>query len=470
MHFEARSAAAFLTTVKWSRRFGISFLVCLLFATSARSERFSDDYGHECATLWRDRNFEFVTAGLCLASPLGRAVFSDHSCTTSDASSIALSEAALARVRTIQRREVFLGCLIDTAAETLEAAARNLVVNPGETGRAVREDADHVNVRAGPSTTFEVIDEIALGTPITVLERGLNPQGTHRWLRVSYPSTADGGDLEGFVYFRQVEAVISVDKGPGPWAAPFEDFPPGAETAATAVAWEIDPALIEKAPEGLARETLEVIFDEGPNFAGTAILTIWGCGTSCAAGGVLDLLTGTWADLPFVIHGDLGQDAPLVDYRPDSTLLVATGWLDDEELGAFPYHWNGHELYALAAAEDPPPPMTEQLRHGLDALEAGRPEEAIRRYRRALIDAQEGAVRVEALHGIAVAAREIGRLDKGLGAAYRAQEIDGNDPRIREYVASHDAAYLVANPPPTEFEAIAAPTLDNLDDLLGLLD
>ena len=340
------------------------------------------------------------------------------------------------------------------------------MVNPGETGQAVRQDADHVNVRSGPSTTFEVIDEIALGTAITVLERGLNPQGTHRWLRVSYPSAADGRDLEGFVYFRQVEAVET----PLHWTPPFEDFPPPAETAADTIELQMDPALILQAPEGLARETLEVVFDEGPNFAETAILTMWGCGAGCAAGGILDTATGVWADLPFIIQSDLGQDKPLLDYRHDSTLIVATGWLDEDELGTFPYHWNGHAIVALNDEPQPRPTTAQQTELALAALRDGLHEEAISRFRRTLLYLQEDEERVEALMGIAIAARELGQFDKGLGVAYRAQQIDQTDPRVREYVASHESAQLAANPPLTEFEQIAAPALDGIEDLLGLLE
>ncbi|MCC5967254.1 MAG: SH3 domain-containing protein [Natronohydrobacter sp.] len=442
-------------------------MLLALVPAAAHAEPYDDAVVVECANLWHDRNLKFVRAGLCLGSPLGQAVFAAHSRRTTDAAAITLSDAARARISAIQQREVKLGCMIDTEAETLQDAARNLAVNPGETGQAVREDADHVNVRAGPSTAFEVIDEIALGTPMTVLERGLNPQGTHRWLRVSYPSAAGGRDLEGYVYFRQVEAIAR----PSRWTPPFKDFPPPDQTAATNTEWRLDPELIAVVPEGLARETLEVYFDDGPNFAESTILTIWGCGTGCAAGGILDLANGVWADLPFIIESDLGQDVPLLDYRSDSTLIVANGWRHDEELGVFPYHWNGHEVYALTDTPEPRPSTIDQWQRVQSAFAEVEYDDAIRHLRGVILHPEEGdAERFEALFAVALAARGAGRFDKGLAAAYRAQDISPDDPEVRDYIASHDLAYSAANPPPTEFEIIAETALDSLDGLLEMLD
>lgn len=95
------------------------------------------------------------------------------------------------------------------------------------------------------------------------------------------------------------------------------------------------------------RDALSATWQDGPNFACSALLVTWGCGSGCVTGGIHDAHTGTWIHLPFAIHRDLDQAAPLLDYTRSSNVLTATGWLNEQEQGVFRYRWNGSELDRL---------------------------------------------------------------------------------------------------------------------------
>lgn len=79
------------------------------------------------------------------------------------------------------------------------------------------------------------------------------------------------------------------------------------------------------------RTRLREAAKEKPNFAGRYILTVWGCGTSCLAGAVIDAKTGSVAFLPGAIHsweGDENLD-PL-EYRLNSRLIIFSGNIDQK--------------------------------------------------------------------------------------------------------------------------------------------
>jgi hypothetical protein len=66
------------------------------------------------------------------------------------------------------------------------------------------------------------------------------------------------------------------------------------------------------------------------NFAGDQILVLWGCGTACMEGALVSARTGTVSWLPYFIIGcDMAcvnfEDRKLVDFRPDSKLLILNG-------------------------------------------------------------------------------------------------------------------------------------------------
>jgi hypothetical protein len=67
-----------------------------------------------------------------------------------------------------------------------------------------------------------------------------------------------------------------------------------------------------------------------PNFAGDYILVVWGCGSGCADGAVIDPRSGKVFWLPSLVVGCDSTcvgfvDKEFVEFRPDSKLLVLNG-------------------------------------------------------------------------------------------------------------------------------------------------
>lgn len=69
-----------------------------------------------------------------------------------------------------------------------------------------------------------------------------------------------------------------------------------------------------------------------PNFAGNYILALWGCGTACTEGAVIDPKTGTISWLPYFVVGcsfglTCGDqvEPPQIEFRADSRLLILNG-------------------------------------------------------------------------------------------------------------------------------------------------
>jgi hypothetical protein len=94
---------------------------------------------------------------------------------------------------------------------------------------------------------------------------------------------------------------------------------------------------------------------KGVNFAGRFALVSWGCGTGCMDAGIVDLKTGT-VYFPKELAG-VGvwyfQDNPseeILDFKPNSRLLVLSGWpateanADNPKAGLYYYEWTGASL------------------------------------------------------------------------------------------------------------------------------
>lgn len=92
---------------------------------------------------------------------------------------------------------------------------------------------------------------------------------------------------------------------------------------------------------------------EGINFAGHFTLVGWGCGTGCGQAAVINAKTGA-VYFPEQLGGygvwlwDDNQDA--VQYKPDSRLLILSGWPatesdnDNPKTGLYYYEWTGTRL------------------------------------------------------------------------------------------------------------------------------
>ena len=90
----------------------------------------------------------------------------------------------------------------------------------------------------------------------------------------------------------------------------------------------------------------------GVNFAGRYIIATWGCGTGCAQGAVIDSRTGR-VYFPKELWGGFGpamgvseavySKYDVIDYRPDSSLLILNGWGAKKEGVRF-LVWNGNRF------------------------------------------------------------------------------------------------------------------------------
>jgi hypothetical protein len=83
------------------------------------------------------------------------------------------------------------------------------------------------------------------------------------------------------------------------------------------------------------------------NFGGRYTLAIWGCGTSCATGGVVDHITGKVVFLPGPVTGAVSMDDNFdsVVFQADSRLLILSGQINDEgPFGMHFYDFNGERF------------------------------------------------------------------------------------------------------------------------------
>jgi hypothetical protein len=106
----------------------------------------------------------------------------------------------------------------------------------------------------------------------------------------------------------------------------FEDFPKTEKWAGSPVR-----VVLDRHPVRMFRTQFREASLQPPNFAGHYRIAIWGCGTQCLEGGMIDLATGKVIKLPTVERGK-GLDYWMVCYsafqpsgiesRADSRLLV----------------------------------------------------------------------------------------------------------------------------------------------------
>jgi len=156
-----------------------------------------------CARLWIERNGLFAERGYCHPSALGQAQFDLSNCRFQDAGDVPLTPDDLARIEEIRAEENRLGCRVDLTATSADQAARRLVAPPGRDALVCHEGTTLANLRRGPTATAEVVARLPQGSPVHVLQRVFNPQGSHHWLEVRY-SSPDGGEGRGFIYHELV--------------------------------------------------------------------------------------------------------------------------------------------------------------------------------------------------------------------------------------------------------------------------
>jgi len=124
-------------------------------------------------------------------------------------------------------------------------------------------------------------------------------------------------------------------------APPFSAFSVGtAQAARTSKKPKISSASARR-----YRTVIEQESRKGPNFAGHYRVAVRGCGTDCRGFAIVDLLTGSvYIDRKAeTVVGVMGNDEPRLDFRPDSTLFVISGQINEAEgsEAKYFYRWDG---------------------------------------------------------------------------------------------------------------------------------
>jgi hypothetical protein len=110
------------------------------------------------------------------------------------------------------------------------------------------------------------------------------------------------------------------------------------------------PAIISNPRARLFRTMITTQAKGQPNFAGHYNLATWGCGSDCRGFALIDARTGkvyfhlralNVAGVPF-------QDEDRLQFRPDSRLLIISGWVDGvggyQEEAKFYYVWENNRF------------------------------------------------------------------------------------------------------------------------------
>jgi hypothetical protein len=116
----------------------------------------------------------------------------------------------------------------------------------------------------------------------------------------------------------------------------FEDFPISEN-------WSQPPAPLKlnTRSERMFKTQLMNAVKDVPNFAGHYRIAMWGCGSNCGAGAVIDLQTGSVFPPPLGAHGEGWSrwmmapaffDGSGVEYRRDSRLVVVKGGINYSKL------------------------------------------------------------------------------------------------------------------------------------------
>lgn len=86
------------------------------------------------------------------------------------------------------------------------------------------------------------------------------------------------------------------------------------------------------------RTRLREAASERPNFAGSYIVTAWGCGTSCLQVAIINSKTGKVFMLPFTVCCWSGEVENPLAFRLDSGLFIVNGMRNEQEPNAVFYY------------------------------------------------------------------------------------------------------------------------------------
>jgi hypothetical protein len=71
---------------------------------------------------------------------------------------------------------------------------------------------------------------------------------------------------------------------------------------------------------------------ETPNFADHYVVTIWGCGTGCVMGAIVDAVTGKvqWFPGTICCWYEMGEEVEPVEFRRNSRLIILNGMINEK--------------------------------------------------------------------------------------------------------------------------------------------
>lgn len=107
----------------------------------------------------------------------------------------------------------------------------------------------------------------------------------------------------------------------------FKDYP------VSKVYTGVNAPVVLKRDDRMFRTRLREASKEKPNFAGHYIVTIWGCGTSCVMGAVVDAKTGRvyWWNFTVCCWPNVDLKFQPIEYRLNSKLIVFSGARNEKE-------------------------------------------------------------------------------------------------------------------------------------------
>ena len=101
------------------------------------------------------------------------------------------------------------------------------------------------------------------------------------------------------------------------------------------------------------RTMLRTNAEQGVNFAGHYVVATWGCGSDCSSIAIIDARNGNVYFTPSLlwIGGLRYQELDRLEFRRNSSLLIAAGARNDQGSGKYFYLWKNNVLKLIRAVE-----------------------------------------------------------------------------------------------------------------------
>ncbi len=188
-----------------------------------------------------------------------------------------------------------------------------------------------------------------------VQPRPWTPTARKSWADGSRPTTLKEKKLKAKImavfFFLSMAAMAGAENEP-PFEYKFEKFAVTDDFKGTPA----KPKIKSKGHR-LFRTQLLKAASTGPNFAGHYTVASWGCGSDgCTSFSIIDAKTGEILEgVGTTVSRSCKQDwqEKTIIYKPDSSLFIINGNLNDEDLGVFYYELKDKKLKLLKSTPHP---------------------------------------------------------------------------------------------------------------------